>query len=102
MKALSLFTGIGGLDLAAERCGIEPVAFCEIEPYAQKILRLRWPRVPIIEDVRDVTKEKIKEAMPDGSQGTIDVSTSNRRKTASSFSLPERWLRSTRCVLRAG
>ena len=73
MKALSLFTGIGGLDLAAERCGIEPVAFCEIEPYAQKILRLRWPRVPIIEDVRDVTKEKIKEAMPDGSQGTIDV-----------------------------
>ena len=38
MKALSLFTGIGGLDLAAERCGIEPVAFCEIEPYAQNKL----------------------------------------------------------------
>jgi len=54
VRALSLFSGIGGLDLAAHAVGIETVAFCEIEPYVQKILRLRWPRVPIIEDVRDV------------------------------------------------
>lgn len=33
MKALSLFSGIGGLDIAAQACGIEPVAFCEIEPF---------------------------------------------------------------------
>jgi len=54
MKALSLFTGIGGLDLAAELCGIETAAFCEIEPYAVKVLERRWPGVPIIDDVRKI------------------------------------------------
>jgi DNA (cytosine-5)-methyltransferase 1 len=54
MRGLSLFSGIGGLDLAAEWAGIEPVAFCEIEPYAQKILKKRWPNVPIIEDVHTI------------------------------------------------
>ena len=41
MKCLSLFSGIGGLDLAAERSGITPVAFCEIEEYPAKIPN-RW------------------------------------------------------------
>ena len=54
MRGLSLFSGIGGLDLAAEWAGIEPVAFCEIEPYAQEILKKRWPNVSIIEDVRSI------------------------------------------------
>jgi len=54
MKALSLFSGIGGLDLAAESCGIETAAFCEIEPYAVEVLKRRWPGVPIIDDVRKI------------------------------------------------
>ncbi len=56
MKGLSLFSGIGGLDIAAEWTGIESVAFCEIDKYACKVLKKRWPDVPIINDVRDVTK----------------------------------------------
>jgi DNA (cytosine-5)-methyltransferase 1 len=54
MKALSLFSGIGGLDLAAEAAGIKTTAFCEIEQYAVKVLERRWPGVPIIDDVRKI------------------------------------------------
>ncbi len=54
VRALSLFSGIGGLDIAAESCGIETSAFCEIEPYAVEVLKRRWPGVPIIDDVRKI------------------------------------------------
>lgn len=56
---LSLFSGIGGIDLAAKWAGFETIAFCEIDPYCQKILSKHWPAVPIIGDVKDVTKERI-------------------------------------------
>lgn len=52
MKALSLFSGIGGMDEAAERAGIEVVAMCEIEPFCRSILRKKWPDMTIFEDVR--------------------------------------------------
>ena len=51
MRGLSVFSGIGGLDLAAEWAGIEPVAFCEIDSYCQKVLKKHWPGVPIFRDV---------------------------------------------------
>jgi len=54
MKGLSLFSGIGGLDLAARWAGIETVGFCEIEPFPVEILKRRWPNVPIVDDVRTV------------------------------------------------
>ena len=60
MRHLDLFSGIGGFALAARRVGWETVAFCEIEPYAQKVLAKHWPGVPIYEDVRDVTAERLR------------------------------------------
>lgn len=42
MRVLSLFSGIGGLDLAAEWAGMKTVAFCEIDDYAVKVLEKRW------------------------------------------------------------
>jgi DNA (cytosine-5)-methyltransferase 1 len=69
VRALSLFSGIAGLDIAAHAVGIETVAFCEIEPFAVRILNKRFPGIPVFDDVRKITKE----VMPDGSLGTIDV-----------------------------
>lgn len=60
MKMLSLFSGVGMIDLAASWAGIETVAFCEIEEYPQKILQRRFPGVPIYRDIRELTAEKLK------------------------------------------
>ncbi|WP_199926368.1 DNA (cytosine-5-)-methyltransferase [Brevibacillus brevis] len=57
MKQLDLFAGIGGISLAAEWAGIETVAFCEKEPFAQEVLRRRFPGRPIYEDVFHITRE---------------------------------------------
>lgn len=47
MKVLDLFSGIGGFSLGLERAGMETVAFCEIDPFCQKVLAKHWPDVPI-------------------------------------------------------
>ena len=60
LKVLDLFAGIGGFSLGLERTlGFETVAFCEIEPFPQKVLRKHWPKVPIYDDVRTLTAERL-------------------------------------------
>lgn len=45
-RLLDLFSGIGGFSLGLERSGgFQTVAFCEIEPFCQKVLRKHWPAV---------------------------------------------------------
>lgn len=66
MKMLSLFSGVGGIDLAAEWAGIETVAFCEIQPFCQNVLKSHWPNVPIYEDVKKLNKESLNNAGIDG------------------------------------
>ena len=57
---LDLFSGIGGFSLGLERSGaFKTVAFCEIEPYCQKVLAKHWPQVPIYDDVRTITAERL-------------------------------------------
>jgi DNA (cytosine-5)-methyltransferase 1 len=59
MNVLDLFSGIGGFSLGLERAGMRTVAFCEIEPFCRAVLRKHWPNVPIYEDVRSLTAERL-------------------------------------------
>lgn len=60
LKVLDLFSGIGGFSLGLERTGgFETVAFCEIEPFCQRVLAKHWPEVPIYDDIRDLTGERL-------------------------------------------
>ena len=54
MRTLSLFSGIGGLDLGLERAGFEVVGMCEQDEFCRTILAQHWPGVPLYEDVRSL------------------------------------------------
>lgn len=73
MRKLSLFSGIGGIDLAGHWAGMETVAFCEREPFPQKVLKKHWPNVPIYDDVCTLTAERLKEDGIIGPGRTIDI-----------------------------
>lgn len=52
LRVLDLFAGQGGFSLGLERTGgFETIGFCEIDPYAQKVLRRHWREVPIYDDI---------------------------------------------------
>lgn len=60
LRVLSLFAGIGGFDLGLQRTGgFETVAFCEIDPFCQRVLAKHWPEVPCYHDVRELTAERL-------------------------------------------
>jgi DNA (cytosine-5)-methyltransferase 1 len=51
MKHGSLFSGIGGFDLASEWMGWENVFHCEIAEFPRKVLNYYWPNAKTHEDI---------------------------------------------------
>jgi len=59
----SLFSGIGGFELAASWVWgpeLEIAFMCEIDPFCQKVLKHHWPDVPIVPDIKELHGEEYK------------------------------------------
>lgn len=68
LKMLDLFSGIGGFSLGCEATkGFQTIAFCEIEPFCQKVLKKHWPDVPIFDDITKLGEGEL------NGLGNIDV-----------------------------
>ena len=65
MKHGSLFSGIGGFDLAAEWMGWENVFHCEWNEFGKRVLKYYWPKA---ESFHDITKSDFKKYY-----GAIDI-----------------------------
>ena len=62
MQIISTYSGIGGFELAGHWMGWETIQMCDIDPYSQELLKVRFPEVPIHGDIRTLTNEIIKES----------------------------------------
>ena len=51
MNVVSLFSGVGGLDMGLERAGMNVIAHCEYDKHASNVLAHHWPDVPNHGDV---------------------------------------------------
>ncbi len=67
MRYLSLFSGIGGDMLAAERAGFELAGSVELDDWCRGILRKHWPDLPQWSDVKTL------DPTGDWPFGTVDV-----------------------------
>ena len=52
MNHASLFSGIGGFDLAAEQVGWKNVFNCEVNEFAKKVLKHYWPNAIQYDDIK--------------------------------------------------
>lgn len=60
IRTLDLFSGIGGFALGLERTGgFHTAAFCEIDPFARRVLAKHWPQVRRYHDVTAISAGRL-------------------------------------------
>jgi len=82
MKHGSLFSGIGGFDLAAEWMGWENIFHCEWNDFSQKVLKHNFPNSECFGDISttDFTKYENKIDIISGGFPCQDISIANVHK----------------------
>ena len=63
MNHVSLCTGFGGFDLAAERAGFRNIAQVEIDEFCTMLLDKNFPDVPKFKDIYDFTYSILKSTL---------------------------------------
>ena len=59
LRHFDVCSGIGGFSLGFRWAALsEPVAFCEIDPYCQKVLAKNFPNIPIFNDVKELVNDR--------------------------------------------
>lgn len=61
LRTTALFAGIGGLESGLKDVS-RPLLFCECDPGASRVLRVRFPQTEIVSDVRDL------DSLPQGTE----------------------------------
>ena len=59
---VSLFSGIGGIDLAAEWAGFTSVLQVERDEFCRRVLEKHWPSVARVDDIRNVSADTLRNA----------------------------------------
>lgn len=76
----SLFSGIGGLEIALESCGLGPVVWqCDSDPYARAVLATHWPAVRRYNDVREIDETAERPDIICGGFPCQDISNAGKR-----------------------
>ena len=59
MLHISLFSGIGGFDLASELMGWKNIVSCEINPFGNRVLKYYWPNAYHHDNIYTLTYDAI-------------------------------------------
>ena len=59
MQVISLFSGIGGFEISAEKVGWDNMVSCEINDFGRRVLSYYWPNAYHHRDVKTLTREII-------------------------------------------
>ena len=54
LTSVSLFSGIGGVDLAFESVGVETIAVCDIDTFCQNMLSTHFSESVLHKDIKDL------------------------------------------------
>lgn len=100
LKVGSIFSGVGGLDLAVEQVfGAEVAWVCESEPAPSSVLSKHWPDVPNYGDVREVNWASLPAVdIITGGSPCQDLSTAGKRVGLAENSRSNLWVKMREAV----